>query len=290
MAHHNRRMRAHKWAFFIMLNFVGPTYGQALSPKLIGDIEYARVDGLSLRMDAAIPGTPEKAPAVVIVHGGGWVAGDRRVNVEPLFDPLTEAGFAWFSISYRLAGDMSQFGAAINDVQQAVRYVRAHASEFNIDPEKIALIGESAGGQLAAMAALRGSSDTAVKAVIALYAPSDLVTLAKTSNYIPSQIRDSVRGTPWENLILAALSQLSPIQNVRRDMPPFLLIHGTADSLVPFQQSTEMCDRMKKAGASCEIYAVEGGGHGIRWWESSPKLAAGYKRKIVQWLNHTLVG
>ena len=97
-------------------------------------------------------------------------------NVQPLFQPLTDAGFAWFSISYRLATDISQFGAAVSDVREAIRFVKSHAADYHIDPEKIALIGESAGGQLAEMAVLRGGPDTSVKAVVALYTPSDLVS------------------------------------------------------------------------------------------------------------------
>ena len=281
-----------KWAlsvsFVIMSSVLTASSARAHQNTLIKDIEYARVDGMSLRMDASIPETTKKAPAVIIVHGGAWVTGDRRFNVEPLFKPLTEAGFAWFSISYRFATDVTRFGLAINDVQEAIRFVKAHAAEYHADPDRIALLGESAGGQLAAMAALRASPDASVKAVVTLYAPSDLITLLKTSDYVPAQIRNSVQGTPWESLILAGLAQLSPIENVRRDMPPFLFIHGTADSLVPFQQSREMCERMKKAGASCEVYPVEGGGHGIRWWESSPRLSAAYKVKMVQWLRQEL--
>jgi acetyl esterase len=272
----------------VMLNGLSAARAEILGPRLMRDIEYARVDGASLRMDASIPASPERAPAVVIVHGGGWVSGDRRFDVQPLFEPLSDAGFAWFSISYRLATDVTQFGVAIADVQDAVRYVRCHAVAFNIDPGKIALIGESAGGQLAAMAALRGSGDTAVEAVVALYAPTDLVSLVKASNGIPAQIRNSVRGTPWETLVIAGLTHLSPIDNVRHDMPPFLFIHGTADRLVPFQQSSDMCKRMKKAGATCELYAVEGAGHGIRLWESAPQLANAYKHKIVVWLGQQL--
>ncbi len=268
----------------VMPNLLSAAARSTHGPEQLTDIEYARVDGDSLRMDAALPATTEKTPAVIIVHGGGWVRGDRRVDVQPLFKPLSDAGFAWFSISYRLATDVTQFGVAITDVQNAVVYVRSHAAEYNIDPGKIALIGESAGGQLAAMAALRGHGDTAVRAVVALYTPSDLVRLVKNSNYIPARIRNSVNGTPWESLIMAGLTQLSPIDNVRRDMPPFLFIHGTDDSLVPFEQSREMCERMKSAGASCEIYPVVGAGHGIRWWESSPGLAAAYKHKMVDWL------
>jgi alpha-L-fucosidase 2 len=256
--------------------------------ELRRDIEYARVDGISLRMDASIPEGTTKAPAVILVHGGGWIRGNRELDVAPLFKPLSDAGFAWFSIDYRLAKDLIQFGIAIDDVEQAVRFVRAHAAEFNVDSEKIALVGESAGGQLAAMAALRAQPDASVRAVVALYTPTDLVTLVKNSEYIPPRIRNSVQGTPWEGLIMAGLAQLSPIDNVRRDMPPFLFIHGTDDQLVPISQSREMCSRMRQVGASCELFPVEGVGHGIRWWDSYPKLSAAYKRKMVQWLREQL--
>ncbi len=251
------------------------------------DIEYSLVNGVSLRMDASIPANATRVPAVIIVHGGGWVGGDRRFMVEPLFQPLTDAGFAWFSIDYRLVTNVAQFGLGIEDVESAVRFIRSHASEFRINPDRLALLGESAGGQLAAMAALRLSERDTVKAVVALYTPTDLVSLMQNSNYIPSEIRSSVQGTPWEKLILAGLAQLSPIENVKRDMPPFLFIHGTGDRLVPFQQSTAMCRRMKEAGASCEVYPVEGAGHGIRWWESMHRYAS-YKQKITDWLREKL--
>jgi acetyl esterase len=101
-------------------------------------------------------------------------------------------------------------------------------------------------------------------------------------------VRNSIHGTPWEALVLAGLAQLSPINSIRSGMPPFLLIHGTADSMVPFSQSREMCDRMQHAGASCELYPVVGGGHGMRWWESSPKLAIAYKQKMIEWLRQEL--
>jgi acetyl esterase len=287
-------MSARIWAIPLAFLLMTSAYSAATpatalhAARLENDIEYARVNGVSLRMDASIPLAAKKSPAVIIVHGGAWVAGDRRYNVQPLFQPLTDAGFAWFSISYRLATDVSQFGAAVSDVREAIRFVKSHAADYHIDPDKIALIGESAGGQLAAMAVLRGGPDTSVKAVVALYTPSDLVSLAKNSTYIPASVRNSIHGTPWEALVLAGLAQLSPINSVRPGMPPFLLIHGTADSMVPFAQSREMCNRMQQAGASCELYPVIGGGHGIRWWESSPKLATAYKHKMIEWLRQQL--
>lgn len=253
---------------------------------MVNDIVYSQVDGTDLMMDAALPASHEPTPAVVIVHGGGWVQGDRRVDVRPLFQPLSDAGFAWFSISYRLVTDVSQFGVAIDDVEAAVRFVKAHAAEYNVDPERIALVGESAGGQLAAMAALRGGAAASARAVVAFYTPTDLVSLIKNSDLIPPQIRNRVVGTPWERLVLAGLAQLSPVDNVRRNMPPFLFIHGTADSLVPFSQSTTMCDRMREAGASCAVYPIEGAGHGIRWWSASERASA--DKKMVDWLGREL--
>ena len=117
----------------------------------------------SLHLDASIPAGDGPFPAAILVHGGGWVRGDRRMEVQPLFQPLSDARIAWFSISYRLATDPLLFGAAVNDVESAVRFVKAHAAEYRVDPARLALIGESAGGQLAAMAALDGDSAAPVK-------------------------------------------------------------------------------------------------------------------------------
>jgi acetyl esterase/lipase len=256
----------------------------AAPAQQFNDVEYATPGGVSLQLDASIPAGDGPFPAAILVHGGGWVRGDRRMEVKPLFQPLTDARIAWFSISYRLATDPLLFGAAVNDVESAVRFVKAHAAEYRVDPDRLALIGESAGGQLAAMAALDGDSAAQVKAVVALYAPMDLVSLAKNSQMVPAAIRNALNGTPWEGLILTRLSELSPIEHVRAGMPPFLLIHGTADSLVPYQQSVRMRDRMRAAGAVCELYPVQGAGHGIRWWESSASVSMSYKQRIIEWL------
>lgn len=247
------------------------------------NIEFANAAGTPLYLDCSIPQGAGPFAAAIIVHGGGWVRGDRHVDVAPLFHPLEEAGIAWFSIDYRLAGDITQFGTAIDDVRNAVLYVKAHASEYRIDPERIALIGESAGGQLAAMAALEPSPGGGVKAVVGIYAPTDLVALATNSAFIPAEIRNALHGTPFESILLARLEQLSPLQNVKSGAPPFLLIHGTADPLVPFKQSRAMCDRLRATGGSCVLYPVEGAGHGIRWWDSQT-----YKAAMTNWLTTQL--
>ena len=249
------------------------------------NIEYSRAGGESLQLDAFLPEGTGPFPAAIIVHGGGWVAGDRRWNVEPLFRPLVEGGFVCFSISYRLAKQMSGFGAAVEDVEQAIRYVRANSPVFKGARDKIALVGESAGGQLAAMAAL-GKDGSAIKAVLSLYAPTDLEQLARNSNVIPEPFRQALQGTPWAGTVLARLRELSPVHHVRSGMPPFLLIHGTADALVPFEHSRNMCRAIRNAGGMCDLLAVKGGGHGVRAWESTGLTS--YKRLMIDWLQKRL--
>jgi alpha-L-fucosidase 2 len=279
-------MRALGRANFVFWVFMA--WHVATGAELHRDVPYTSPGGVALALDATIPDGDGPFPAAIIVHGGGWVRGDKRIDVEPLFRPLTDAGFAWFSINYRLATNALQFGAAIGDVEDAIRFVKAHAAEYHVDPERIALVGESAGGQLAAMAALNGDPALSVKAVVAFYTPSDLVSLVRDSDLIPQSIRDSVQGTAFQSVILARLSQLSPIDNVRAGMPPFLLIHGTADRLVPVEQSDAMCARIRGVGASCDLFKVEGAGHGVRWWESSPRLSGPYKREMIRWLKEHL--
>jgi alpha-L-fucosidase 2 len=265
------------------------TTATAPSTRFPRAVEYSRPGGVPLYFDAAIPPGPGPFPAVVIVHGGGWVRGDRRTDVLPLFRPLEDAGIAWFSIDYRLLRNVSEFNAPIQDVRNAVVYIRAHAAAYRVDPNRIALIGESAGGQLAAMAALNPQPGGNVSGVVAFYAPTNLAELAKNSDLIPNELRASLNGTPFEALLLNGLRQLSPLDKVAPGAPPFLLIHGTQDGLVPFAQSQAMCARLKAAGTSCELMPIPGGGHGIRWWESAlPQEATEYKAEMVRWLHKIL--
>ena len=280
-------MPAPTWASFAIAILMSLTL-HAAPPRQLRDLEYAQTATGTLRFDAALPAAEAPTPAAIIVHGGAWVRGDRRQAVEPLFAPLTEAGIAWFSISYTLATNPLEIGSAVTDVEAAIGFIRSHAAEYHIDPNRIALIGESAGGQLAAMAALGDTAGHDIKAVVALYTPTDLVALARTSQLIPEVIRKQITGTVWANLILARLGQLSPIGAVRAGMPPFLFIHGDSDPLVPIDQSRAMCESMKAVGTDCRLITVPGGGHGLRWWESSPARSEPYKREMVEWLRQQL--
>jgi acetyl esterase len=258
------------------------------------NVEYGRAGEQRLLLDAVVPDGPGPYPAAILVHGGAWVTGDKRQTVQPLFRPLEEARIAWFSINYRLlngssleallsAGSLATLAAAVDDVRQAIAYVKRHAAEYRIDPGRIALIGESAGAHLTLMAALKPAPGSEVRASVAFYAPSDLVHLAETSNRIPDGVRDMVKGTALGAVLLNGLRELSPRYFVHRDEPPALLIHGTRDGLVPLDQSERLCQAMREAGASCELHTVEGGGHGMRFWSSTA-----YQRRLTEWLLETL--
>ena len=285
--------------------FAYPLIGMAawnrpVQAKSFSDVEFSHPSGNSLQFDAQVPDGKGPFPAAIIVHGGAWVTGDRRRSVEPLFRLLTNSGIAWFSISYRLAdiGDQRSLAtlaastatldSAVDDVKSAVAFLRTHASDYNLDRNRIALIGESAGAQLAAMAALKSPASQGVQAVVAFYCPSNLVTLAQTLSLIPDSIRQAVKGTPLEQMLMARMRELSPITWVEPGAPPFLLIHGTADSLVPFQQSVDFCSALSASGSACELFPVEGAGHGLRWWEGNNRLSA-YKPHLVQWLSDKLM-
>ena len=282
--------RSTPWFFITALLMSTSLLGAA---ALRSDIEYGQADGVSLRMDAHTPPGQGPFPAVILVHGGGWVRGDRRRDIQPLIEPLNEAGIAWFSISYRLAKEERGISSllfmnkAVSDVQTAVAYVTAHAAEFNVDPDRIALIGESAGAQLASMAALKHGPGRTCGAWWHFTARVTCRVCCNNPNQVPESVKEAVHNTRWADMVIGALGRISPINLVRKDMPPFLLIHGTADPLVPISQSEEMCEKITQVGASCEIFGVPGGGHGMRGWES--KHLTAYKQRMIEWLNEVLV-
>jgi acetyl esterase len=138
------------------------------------DITFASVAGTNLTLDAYMPEGKGPFPTCILVHGGGFTKGDKTSFIKPLFEPLSQAGFTWFTINYRLA-PQHRFPACIEDTEAAIRWVKAHAKEYQVDVNRIALIGESAGGHIVSFVGTRGKGDTRVAAVVPFYAPHDLV-------------------------------------------------------------------------------------------------------------------
>jgi pectinesterase len=245
------------------------------------NVEYGRAGDENLRLDACVPDGSGPFAAVVLVHGGGWSSGDKTSGVDPLFAPLSRAGVAWFSINYRLA-PKHRYPAAVEDVEAAIRWVKAHAAEFKIDPARLALVGESAGGHLVAMAVVRAREDTRVAAAVPFYAPVDLTSDTERRGGLSLSLR-ALFGRTYEVDEQAAqlLREASPINYVHAGLPPFLLVHGTADMSVPYSQSVQLQAKLKAAGVSCDLITIDDGVHGMRQWEATDRS---YKDKVINWI------
>ena len=249
------------------------------------DIEYGKAAGVSLRLDASVPDGPGPFPAVILVHGGGWNAGDKsggpkKGYMAPMQEPLNLAGLAWFSINYRLAPQY-QYPACIEDVETAIRWVKAHAAEYHIDPARIALAGESAGGHLVALAAMRMTDATRVAAVVSFYGRHDMVGTGKVGEKLPKNIAELFGHDVMDASTEARLREASPLNLVKPGLPPFLLVHGTADASVPYQHSVALQARLLVAGVPCDVFTVKDGAHGMINWD---KLAPHYKEQVATWL------
>jgi alpha-L-fucosidase 2 len=257
------------------------------------DIEYGKAGNVSLKLDAWIPDGKGPFPAVILVHGGGWNHGDKADNFRWVFEPLSKAGFAWFSINYRLAPKYT-YPACLDDALQAVKYVEAHAAQYKVDPKRIALSGESAGGHIVAYIAARYGKDLHIAAVVPFYPATDFGALVEGQDRTDLAYRGVLGFVGFKepgDEARKVMREASPITWVRKGMPPFLFIHGTEGQLCNFHQSVEMCDLMKKAGSFCEIFAVEGAPHWIRNWEkqiSAHPEWQGYKQKLPEWLHRVM--
>jgi acetyl esterase len=263
------------------------SYLSATAIEVKNDIEFARPDGEPLLMDAHIPSGPGPHAAVILVHGGGWTTGSKQANfIKPLFEPLDESGLAWFSIDYRLA-PKHPYPAAVRDVQEAIRYIKAHAKDYRIDPQRIALMGESAGGHLVALVGTRSTPETAVAAVVPFYGAFDLEALLSGRKEVSKGMTGFLGITDISEKSRAVLREASASTYVKPGLPPFLLIHGTKDEAVPYDQSVKFNAQLKAAGVKTEFYTVENGIHGVINWEKNPEQQS-YKPVILKWLRETL--
>jgi len=262
-------------------------------------IEYGKPGGHSLLLDVHVPDGPGPFPAAILVHGGGFDGGSRATNMAPTFQPLADAGFAWFSIDYRMAPEF-RFAEAKEDVDAAIKWVKANARTYKVDPAKIVLAGESAGGFLVNYAATHETPATKVAAVVDIYGPVDYEKIARQRQAYPARFNmasinghQKTGGGIWffgaegyDEASYAKLKEISPLYALHKGMPPFLAIHGTRDDQVPYEQSTILCEAMRQIGARCDIITVEAGGHGMGGWKDADQQH--YKGEMIAWLKRTL--
>jgi acetyl esterase len=258
----------------------------AASAADLKDIPFAEVAGERLLLDAHIPDGPGPFPTAILVHGGGWVAGDKQQYITYIFRPLSDSGFAWFSINYRLAPKF-KFPNDAEDVEEAIRFVKRNAAKYKVDPQRIALIGESAGGHLVSYVGARNQPDSRVAAVVSMYGVHDFISACVAWKPVPTEILQLFGISEIDAEAASALVKASPVSYIKGDMPPFLLMHGTKDEDVPYEQSVEMCRKMKQAGAHCDLISIEGAPHGMDHWEPVPEFLW-YKKALVDWLKKTL--
>ncbi|MFD4870201.1 alpha/beta hydrolase fold domain-containing protein [Streptomyces sp. NPDC058412] len=251
-------------------------------------ITYATTPGYRPRLlDVQVPAGEGPFPAVVWIHGGGWLDGDRRyppptVPAALLHGAVLAAGLALVSIDYRHSLE-APFPAQLHDVKATIRYVRRFADTLGIDPDRIGVWGESAGGHLAALAGLVGphspqaaalegthgvgSGDTGVLAVVDWYGVSDLVALA--AHPMPAMPSGTEFPDPYEALLGASVAEnpeaartASPVTYAADSTPPpFLLVHGTRDGLVPYSQSEVLAEALRGAGGEVTLQPVDGADH-----------------------------
>lgn len=253
-------------------------------PGLRSDIEFAQVGNLRLTLDAFVPEGPGPFPTCILVHGGGFVRGDKQSFIKPLFAPLSQAGFTWFTINYRLAPE-HRWPACADDVETAIRWVRAHAPEYKVDLNRLALIGESAGGHLVSYVGCHGATDLGLAAVVPFYGPHDLELQVKTRQALGESMQALLGLTTLNDEAWSRLRAASPSSYVRSGAPPFLLIHGTKDAQVPYEQSVRFQQQMQAAGNKCDLITVAEGAHGMGSWE---KLGSDYQQQLLAWLRKTL--
>lgn len=298
----------HVWILLLVLLFSRPALAER---RIETNVVYGMYSGLALLMDIYHPEQPN-GYAVIFILGSGWHAPlaynatalkDRAPN-NTFVQKLNEAGYIVFAINHR-AAPRFRYPAAVEDAQRAVRFVRHHAQRYGIRPDRIGGVGGSSGGHLVSMLGTldgRGNSEdpdpvnresAKLQCVIARAAPSDLAKIkteaglsAVTSFVGFSAFGIRLQGTEAATAEIKTYLEVSPVTHVSADDAPFLLIHGDADSTVPFEQAELMEQALKKAGVEVKLVRIPGGGHGANF--EAAKNPPDFLGEMVRWLDHHL--
>lgn len=239
---------------------------QLPQPEL--NVTYAKVAGETLQMDVYRPAPTKKpAAAVVVIHGGAWMGGKRQ-DMAMLAEEISKRGMLAATVSYRLAPKY-KWPAMLDDVQTAVRFLRANAKRFNIDPNRIGAAGGSAGGHLALMLGVRDTRDKStdlypkyssrVSAVFDIFGPVDMNAYPKEFDGMFAILL----GKPRKDAA-AEIKDASPITFVDKHSAPVYIYQGTNDPLVPDSQSRKLEEAYRKLGLPVEAVYLEGIGHEYR--------------------------
>lgn len=251
---------------------------ELMLPEGAEEIVYKRVNGRDITMDVYRDASLQHAPAVVYIHGGAWVSGDKRAELQYLIPDVMEyvkRGFVFASIDYRLADQVTKYPAPVEDVFDALRFITAHAGELGVDPDRIGVIGTSAGGHLGLLAALApegafpGDVDLAdvrfrVRTMVSWSGPTDLYVMAQRGKVAAEGIAAFMG--PEHDVSPQLYEQASPARyaeaaGAAAGAPSLLLIHGERDTIVPYGQATLMRDAAESAGIPVELVTMVNTGH-----------------------------
>ena len=274
--------------FLVTITVLAQRRNRETSPKIPEsvtvhwDIAYVTDGHERQKLNLYVPAdTGENLPLIVWVHGGAWLGGNKT-HYRPM--EYLSAGYAGASINYRLS-QHAIFPAQIEDVKAAVRWLRANAETYRLDPNRFAAWGSSAGGHLVAMLGTAGDVaefevgenlevSSRVQAVVDYYGPTDFLQM--DAHRLPDGLVHDAPDSPESKLVGGPIQEhrdrvakANPITYVSKDDPPFLIIHGDQDKLVPYHQSVLLKDALEGVEARVTFYKVEGGGHG---WFRDPKV------------------
>ena len=247
---------------------------QMNNEKVFRDLAYVPHGHEWQKLDLYLPHSGESFPLIIWVHGGAFRMGSKDDHVP--MDYL-DAGFAVASLNYRLS-QHAIFPAQLEDVKAALRWLRANAQKYRLDPERFGAWGESAGGHLVAMLGTTGTIDTfdvgenlrfssRVQAVADHFGPTDFLQMDAQRQ--PDGMLHDTPDSPESQLVggpiqenKASVARANPITYITQEIPPFLIVHGDHDPLVPYQQSVLLNNALVAAGAPVRFYTVIGAGHG----------------------------
>jgi acetyl esterase/lipase len=252
--------------------------------RVIRDVTYRKVAGKSLKLDVAMPEQSGQCrPAIVQIHGGAWIIGDKREQGWPLIGHLAANGWVCFNVNYRLS-PAATWPDHLVDLKFALQWIRQHADEYGVDPSFVAVTGGSAGGHLAAMMALTANdpeyqpgfedADTSLQAAVPVYGVYDFANRLGT-------MLDRFRRQMLEPMIMKAFldeepekfHRASPIDRVHSDAPPFLIIHGDRDTLAPVEDARLFAETLRETSRSEVVYAeLHGAQHAFDIF-ASPRTA-----------------
>ncbi|WP_405082938.1 alpha/beta hydrolase fold domain-containing protein [Paenibacillus chitinolyticus] len=245
------------------------------------DIEYVRYGERGMRLNMIRPASLKgPLPLLIYVQGSGWRK-QKLYEAIPQLSEFAHQGYIVASVEYRPSTE-AEFPAQIQDVKSAIRYLRANAGQYGVDTNRVAIWGDSSGGHMAALTGVsEGEAEfltefekdqsTSVQAVVDFYGPSDLLQM---SGY-PSKIDHDAPDSPGSVLLGGPIRQnkekaaaANPIGYITKDkkLPPFLIMHGDRDEIVPFNQSVLLYEALRHAGQDVTFYKVKGAGHGPGLW------------------------